>query len=230
MAAAVCLLFVGVANAGTMENAKIALHLQPHNTGKLDTCTLMSSPTCHSDSETSNLNLQGAVGVSYDAYIAVLDANSTSGVGGATFGLAYPASLGLFGNGLCADLEFPGQGWPATGGGNVITFDVITNCQNATNGAVDPTDVEGDNGMAVLYWLYVYAYGDATLAITQRNVAIPDFKIADCTAAEDSPLFPLYAGQLGFGTGIGYSPCVPPPVTPVEETTWGAIKSQFDGE
>ena len=118
---------------------KIAVHVQPRNTGKIATCDVGPAVPC------SQFQTAADVNVSYDVYVLVAEGTG-AGIGGATFGVEYDSTLDIFGYGLCADLEFPGGGWPASGGGNLITFDVITNCQ---------TSDYGEGIQAQLCWFYV---------------------------------------------------------------------------
>jgi len=52
-------------------------------------------------------------------------------------------------------------------------------------------------------------------------------KIAGCTAAETSLIFPLHAGRAGFGSEPGYDPCSLLLTVAVEPATWGWIKKSF---
>jgi hypothetical protein len=149
------------------------------------------------------------------------------GLAGAAFGIEYDGTGGsgvdFFGYELCADIEFPDGNWPANPpAGNTITWDSGSNCQNTP----DPSDPQG-HAAAVACGFYTYAYSTDSFQIIRRPVAVPDFKVSDCTAAESNPQYPYFAGKAGFGGGSSFDPCSE--VLPVEPVTWGGLKRQFRG-
>lgn len=210
-------LLSGNALAGTLDNIKLALHLEPHS-GKAH-CTT-NAPTefgCNNYLAASNLVVNGNTNTSYDMYIAALDVPVT-GIAGMEFGLSYNGNTAAYTTYLCADQEFAGEGWPHDNGVNTITW---IGCQNT----VDPTDPQGEVA-AVAYAIYIYAYSTDTICITPKsNSGV--LGAADCAAGNSSLLvqYPLNMGCVGLGL-LGFSPCEVF-YSPVEETTWGAIKSQF---
>ncbi len=160
-------------------------------------------------------------------YVVATGVPPSDGIAGAVFGIDYNglSSIGvdIFGWTLCGDIDFPANGWPGAGSGNVVTFSAATNCQRD----IIPTHPE-EGVHAVLGAFYAYAYSGDELRITRRNfVQNQDLQVADCTAtAEDIPLSSV--GSVKFSTNLspGCNPCVspcaePPPdppcfVTPTE--------------
>ena len=217
------------AGLGDQDLVKVGLHLTPKPT-KGTPCGTAPAGGFACDSpvnQTSALVVDGAVGVSYYMYMVLLDINTGPGVAGVALGINYngagSAGVDLFGAETCSDIEFPDGNWPDNPPcGNTITWSSAANCQQT----VDPSDPQGE-GYAIAYGFYAYAYSPDTFEIIKRPVAVPDFKVSDCTSAESNPVFPEAAGKAGFGQP-GYQPCVA--VVPVEESTWGNIKRQFGGE
>lgn len=148
------------------------------------------------------------------------------------FGINYD---GLPGSGIdvdswnmCADLEFPeGDGpgglpdWPESGTGTIITWNRLTNCQNISSEPYVPHTV-----VAIAGALNVWGYGPDQLSITPRPVS-GFAKVANCRSAEDriDGMVPSHLGIAGFCLP-GYNPCGLP--TPVESTTWGRVKQQYN--
>jgi hypothetical protein len=215
-------LMVGVAAAGTLDNAKAGLTLKPYNS--FLACGAAKIPTglaCDAPNSSSNLIVQGVAFVPYSMYLVALDIDASVGLGGMALGISYPADW-VVEWAKCCDQEFEGQGWPASGGGNTLTYAAAT-CPVGP----DPSDPQGE-ATRVLGWFTLYALSDGVFEITKRNIAIPDFTAADCAASSSDPEFPTYAGKVGIGSGVGYQPCVPPEVVPTQTTTWGAIKKGLE--
>lgn len=213
------LLLAGSASAGSNDTAKIALHLQAVPTGKAPSvCDRAPLPPCTAGD--SSLAVVGDLNTPYDLYVLVLDGSALAGVGGAAFGIEYGPGVVVSGWTLCADLDFSGapQGsqWPDSGSGNLLTWNVTTNCQNT------PAEGDLDYGVtAVLGALHVYSYAAETISITPRNYApTPDFSVTDCTPERSDPPYPDNAGRVAFGqvTG-GYDPCSPPDTIPPAQIT-----------
>ena len=208
--------------AGTNDVAKLALHLQAAPTGKASSvCDRAPLPPCTAGD--SSLVVVGDLNTPYDLYVLVLDGSALAGVGGAAFGIEYGPGVVVSGWTLCADLDFSGapQGsqWPDSGSGNLITWNVTTNCQNT------PAEGDLDYGVtAVLGALHVYSYAAETISITPRNYAPnPDFSVTDCTPEKSDPPYPDNAGRVAFGQiSQAYDPCSPPDsVGPSAITTLG---------
>jgi hypothetical protein len=148
------------------------------------------------------------------------------GLGGIEFGINYPGGyepagglqpICVFDWTLCADLEFPSTGWPAPGGGNLITWSTA-NCG---------PDVQPE--WFIMYkvagFFYLGAYSPAQFTITTRPVS-GLFKVADCAAVELDLTHDGYArGIAGFGnTSLAWPGCYSQGL-PVESTTWSGIKA-----
>jgi len=196
---------------------KIAIHIQvPAAKGA---CT-----TGAPNVACSTFNSQGDVTTPLNLYFIVAD-GPVGGIGGASFGLLYDSNLFAGAWNKCADQDFAGNGWPASGGGNAITW------------ATCPTDDYGEGIQGVLGFLYVYAYAPTFLQITQRDFitdpVVKQITVASCSAAE-TQLDQTQTGIAKFsanGVDQGCNPCLSTclPV-PVEASTWGHIKSSFGTE
>jgi hypothetical protein len=226
LTAAVSLLLVGGAFAGTQDGAVITLHAKAHTSKSLTLCTTWA-PTVPCSEYVSTWPL----GLSSDVYLVVAKApDAALGIAGMSCGIDYNgmASKGVdvFGWNLCADLQFTNSGaegeWPAAGGGNRITWVSTTNCQ---------TEVLGTDGVhAIGGAFYLYAYsGDVFQVTGNMNLVIPELAVADCNASTTMlPMDGQASGSVGFGEP-GCNPCVEycGPVVPVESTTWGRVKTQY---
>jgi len=117
--------------------ARIAVHLrQPV---AKNSCSV-APPTCF------GINTQGTLyPTGYFAYILVTDVDMAAGFRGVSFGVTYDGDLyegvDIYSWHGCADLEFPGAGWPAPGTGNLLSW---TSCPTL----VEP-DGPGTGGTAV---------------------------------------------------------------------------------
>jgi hypothetical protein len=212
---AFCFIMAGSAIAGTLDGAVIAMHASGKH-AKFGVCEAANSPDSLGIACSSFITDAQPLRVSNDVYIVVAKAAAGPGVGGCSFGILRSGpAVGFFGFTLCADLQFPNGGWPNSGGGNRITWVSTTNCQR---------DVIGTDGAhAVAGSFYLYATGNGTVSITPNNgLVVPELKVSDCNASESDV---TCVGAVGFGTSLGYNPCTNPCATPVEPTTWGAIKS-----
>ena len=186
--------------------ARIATHIQAHTT-KLQ-CT--PAPGGNAPAiPCSDYAVAGQTRVGYDLYL-VANAPSGSGVTGAILGIDYN---GAFGQGVdalgwtsCGDLDFPGNGWPQAGGGNVITW-TQANCQTQTL-----PGFESDGVHALLGAVYVYAYSPDLLRVTERTFTeLQELQVSDCALnVADLPLSAV--GKVAFtggGQQDGYNPCAP---------------------
>jgi hypothetical protein len=166
-----------------------------------------------------------------DVYLVVARAYPGPGIAGVSCGISYNATSGagvdVLGWTLCADLEFTNSGlngeWPASGGGNRITWVSTTNCQRTV---IDPDGVHAIAGV-----FYVYAYSEDYFSLDlNQNLQFPEFAVADCSAqvtylsvSEPQPYG--HAGCVGFGT-LGWTPCYGGFI-PTESMTWGKLKTKY---
>ncbi|HEX7878920.1 MAG TPA: hypothetical protein VF720_05890 [Candidatus Eisenbacteria bacterium] len=174
---------------------------------------------------------QGSLNTPYHVFVVVAPSDSMlqsgAGIAGLQFGLDYSGGFDPSGNPvlpidifswtLCATLEFitPTPQWPGPGGGNLITWDSVTNCQLGN--------------LAVAGYFYLTAYSPATLRLTPRPVD-QRAKVATCGAVELDTWNYYGLGIAAFSAGStvpGCNPCIYPcGIDPVESTTWSRIKSQ----
>jgi hypothetical protein len=206
--------------AGANANAKVALHIGSVTTK--NNC-LRGLVACQ------NIVTQGGLYPPnlYFTYALVTDGDAAAGISGVQFGVDHntggtvsdAVGFDSFGWTLCATLEFqtPGPAWGSTGSGNLITWN---GCEVTEPGGA------GTGVVAVAGYWYSGAYSPDCLSATPRPVDNAG-KVADCSAVEDIITgTPSHFGQVCFGTaGAGYNPCGL--ITPVENTTWSAIKGSY---
>lgn len=211
--------------AGTQDQANLAFHVQSRASKSTWVC------------DSANPNVQGLTCVQFvsewpilsgaDVYLLVTNADYDPGIAGLSCGIQFDPGVATFGWSLCADLDFPNGSWPASGGGNRITWVASTNCQQYSPEPFIPYTVQAVTGS-----FYMYAYSDGQMTVTPNNgLAIPELKVADCSAAE-SDLSAFAIPWLSFGTNYGFNPCFPckpnsPNCSPVEQATWGRIKVSY---
>ena len=202
----VLLLAVGLeeARAGSVPGPKVALHISA-TTSKAGSICSAWSPNAKGI-PCSDYVVQGSLNQDLLVYMVVRVDSLSSGIAGVTAGIEYN---GNFGQGvdvtswtLCTDgLEFPNAGprgdWPASGGGNSITW--IT-CAGQRIGNDGLHGVVGAFG--------VYAYSADQLKITpNRNLEIgPSLTVANCSGGEVHLDSTFAGGWAGFWT-IGRNPC-----------------------
>ena len=209
---AILVIWVGsavLADGNTNSNAVITLNAitpSPHRPvcefGGLQPC---STYQVHSDRLVST----------HTVYIIVAHGDSSAGVGGVSFGVELgPSTFAGFES--CADMELPSEGWPASGTGNQLTWNVDTNCQRNSG---------SDGVKAIIGAFFVFAYADSDyVKITSNNtVAQPKLSVTDCSGVESEILAP--GGMLGFLSLLGFNPCLDS--TPVEPSTWSKIKARY---
>ncbi len=231
--------------AGTNPNCVFTLHAKGHTTKATTICTTWS-PNSGTPLPCSNYNTSWPTKLVTDVYLVIARGDTALvpgwGLAGVSCGVYYDNAVGsgvdVFGWTLCADLEFtngnltcppdiPPCEWPISGGGNRITWVMTTNCQQTIAGS--------DGVHAVAGAFYLYAYNPDIFYLTHnRNLMIPELAVANCKANTD--LLPFNrAGQVAFstdGSALGCNPCTEPdwecdPPTPVEETTWGKLKTNY---
>lgn len=206
-------------DADTHRDAAVSLHLLERRPTSCSTIELVS---CE---DAINLGVTGEVFQSYYAVLAVISGNRDAGFGGLSLGIDYDGRSGsgveLSNWTLCADLEFPNGSWPAAGGGNRITWNVSTNCQQT-----EP-DI-GAGISAVAGYFYMTAYSEDVFELTEnRNLQIPEFAVADCAAGRTQLDPGERAGRISFHNGDGEAGYFPCPEVNYEATTWGNVKKQY---
>lgn len=200
LAAASLLLPGSVAEAGTQDNAVVALHVR----------TWLSKGVCTSGNPNStgipcsDYQTSWPLGTPSLAYLVVAHADPVAGIAGLSFGVEYGANLSVFWNG-CAFIDFASLDWPQNGSGNRITWDPTTSCQQ--------NEISPDGVHAVVGAFYVYAYAEDELRITGNTQLQCDTEvvIADCAGVETKILNPSRIGWVSFTDDPighpGYNPC-----------------------
>lgn len=166
----------------------------------------------------------------YYVYLLACGASDSTKVGGIECGIQYPGSynpdgdpagpITIFSWTRCATMEFPSAGWPASGSGNVMTWNSASCPGTRTEPGVRYSVI------AIGGYFYLGAYSAAQMYVTARP-ATGHAGIADCQARVDfieGQVVPRL-GSVGFGTH-GWNPCGP--IDPVQPTTWSAIKGAYD--
>lgn len=146
-----------------------------------------------------------------------------TGVAGFQCGIDYGPAITVDAWVRCADQDFPQLTWPAPNSGNTVTWSAVTNCQDQNTEPFVPGTV-----MAIGGYFDVYTTGlPEIMAVINRPVD-GKAKVVDCNFVEDDITFntPSQLGIVSFGASLGYNPCGG--ATPVESTTWGAIKKNYE--
>jgi hypothetical protein len=209
-------LVASTAFAGTQDFAVLALHAGTHFV-KGDTPCDWGSVAC-SDFTTEWPQLSSA-----NLYLVIARGEADPGIAALSCGVEYGPNLACYSFTLCTSgLQFPNDGgngeWPASLGGNRITWNAVTDCKRTVYGT------DGVHALAGSF--YVYAYGPDLFQITEnRNLLSgPELQVGDCSnSISDLPL--TAAGAIGFAGTEGYNPCTDG--TPVSQTTWGKVKTQY---
>lgn len=199
---------VAAAHAGENSSAKILLHIGP----------VTSKNACVAvPADCRSAVVSAPAGSAYNVYVCVGNGSDSVGVAGLQFGISYNGAgfqgVDIFSWSKCTDLEFAMAGWPSSNTGNLMTWAANSNCQ------------AGPGTVAAGYF-YMAVYTPDRLSLTPRpNDGAA--KVADCNAVEDdlTTQAPSALGYADFDTGLGYNPCQN--IVPVENTTWGGVKSLF---
>jgi hypothetical protein len=199
------------------DQAAMALHVSSRTSKNLCSIQLPTSCTDYSTSAAST--------GFYTIYLTVANYDST-GIAGMQFGVNYGGGPGT---GIdvatwksCSDLEFKDDTWPASGSGNVITWDYLGNCQgDLGTGNITRTPLTAGA-------FEVTTYSADAFSIIPRP-ADGRAKVSNCQLVETDITddVPSRLGSVSFGGGIGYNPCLGPQ-TPVHPTTWGSIKALYE--
>jgi hypothetical protein len=201
------------------KDASISLYLVPQS-GPLQ-CAAIDPPDCEND----ELLGEGSLYTSYYAILAVFNANGEAGIKGLSCGLEYnntpSQGVDVWSWTRCTDgLEFDNHNWPASGGGNRITWNT---CQNEEPGGA------GSGVTAIVGFFYLSAYSDDTFRVVQNTFdagAPPELVVASCEGAESYLNYPNQAGWVGFsddGSVKGNVQCG----KPKEDATWGEVKTRW---
>lgn len=196
----------GVAGAAPNSEARLAIHLLPH---AANGCARPgATPPC--SDIVSNGDTYPTL---YYAYLLVTNADAVAGIAGVQCGLDYDGTPGhgveVFGWTLCASMEAASTGWPASGGGNLITWDSSTRCQRA-----EPAG-SGTGVVATAGYFYLAAYEADRLSIKRRPLD-DAARVFDCAGASytledvNTPHDPPYLGYAAFSHGAvsqGFIPC-----------------------
>lgn len=202
-----------VAEGAGPDQPMLALHVAAYSSKNV--CAVPQLPSRCEDYSTNTTGTGF-----FQVYLTVSNYDSTL-IAGAQFGVQYAGAQGVgcdvFAWRSCADLEFASDSWPASGSGNLITWEYSANCQGDTLstpvlvGAFELSSYSGD-----------------IFSIVPRPVD-GRAKVANCAMIEtditdDSP---SRLGVVGFGADPGYNPCLGPQ-TPVRATTWGRLKTLYE--
>lgn len=219
-----------VSFAAPNTQAKIIIHLAAPTT-KAACTRSVANPSCQ-----NVLNRGNLYPTLYFANLLVMDGDAVGGISGLQCGIQYNAAPGqgvdVFGWTLCATLEFASAGpngpWPASGSGNLITWDASTKCQRTEPGG------PGTGVVANAGYFYCASYTPDQIQVIPRPVD-GVAKVADCASNEfviGGVGFPVgppsHLGACAFsanGVTTAYNPCGQP--TPVEPTTWSNVKGLY---
>lgn len=214
----------GAALAFDNNQAAIALHIAPAG----GSCTVPGLRGATLNQQTNMLSNPGT-GPFYYVYLLACNASDSTKVGGIECGIQYQGEFNELGNPTqplvvfgwtrCSTFDFQSTGWPAPGGGNVMTWDAL-NCPGTRSEPLVKYSV-----IAIGGYFYVGAYAPSTMYVTPRPVT-GSAAVSDCQARVDfvHGLIPTHLGSAGFGT-VGFNPCGAP--TPVQNSTWSTIKGQY---
>lgn len=153
---------------------------------------------------------------SYDVYLVLANVRA-EGALGVAFGILYDGNvqsgIDVFDWVGCGDLEFPGNGWPASGGGILATWN---QCQTQ--------DVGGEGVMITIGSIYTYAYSEDFYQLQKRDyLQTPDRKVLYCDDTED-PIDHDETGIVFFGPATGLNPCDP---VATQSLSWSGVKHLF---
>jgi hypothetical protein len=145
----------------------------------------------------------------FDLYLVAVD---VQGIAGARYGYTCEILSGgffFYGFNSCSDFEIPEAGFPSCGTGNAQTW---------------VGEQAGPHVTMGIQAMYVYAGTNARLCVgPDPRVGFAEF----CDGTEPAPLCNTVAsGGWGcFGVNrLGYNPC---DRVPVEQKSWGAVKSLY---
>lgn len=193
-----------VTDAAAVKNAngKWALHDAGMHDAKANTCAKVFTD-CNLD-----INTNGATGPTrHDIYIVAID---VVGIAGSRYGLCCDGPVYFYGWTKCTDFEIPTPGWPGCGQDNAQTWSVERPGPNVVLGILDA---------------YIYPSTVSMSICVDSRVGKAEW----CDANQPSPICvdatdPAYFGSVGFNGNSGYNPCN---IVPVEQRSWGSVKSLY---
>jgi len=212
----------GVANAGSLDDARIALRVGP----SIPSTKACKPANTQVDTDCVGWSAQDEAGVGAISYYYLTVGQAATGVGGISFSVEYPPADLLVSFINCTDgIPFTNGGFPASGGGNRLTW---TTCPQASSPDLTISDMQATvpSGIQVCFGaFYIYHYAaNSEFQIAPNHLSSGDeLAVGDCGAAV-SFLSPLAAAKIGIGTTDGYNPCGQ---IAAEPTTWGDLKGRF---
>lgn len=191
------------AHAVRNDNGKWALHDAGMHNAKMNTCAV-TILDCSTD-----INVAGGVGGERDdIYVVAIDVD---GIAGTRYGLCCDGPVFFYGWTKCSDFEIPTAGWPGCGEANAQTWSAEVPGPHVTVGILDA---------------YIYPSTQCMSICDDPRVGFAEF----CDGSEPSPICfrtssTPHFGSVAFnGAGCGYNPCN---VVPVEQKSWGGVKSLY---
>lgn len=210
------------------DNRDAAIGLYIKEKGARLSCSRITPLSC-GDSEAVT---SGELYVEYVAYLGVFNADAQLGVAGLECSLRYDdasrSGVDIDSWTLCADIDYPQDGWPGTSGdGNRIVWLTTTGCERE-----EPAGI-GTGVSAIAGFFTMTAYSEDKLQITpwkapSGSIYVPTCRIADCNGKSNYDIAPENQGYLAFsddGSAKGHLPCTQ---RIQEKTTWGTVKELYN--
>jgi hypothetical protein len=191
------------AHAVKNDTGKWALHNAGAHNSKTNNCTLTII-----DCSTEINTFGGIGGAREDIYVIAVD---VEGIAGTRYGICCDGPVYFYGWTKCSDFEIPSGGWPGCGEANAQTWGAEVPGPHVTVGILDT---------------YTYGTTQCLSVCADPRVGFAEF----CDGSEPSPICfsttsSPHFGSIEFnGSGCGYNPCN---VVPVEQRSWGAVKSIY---
>ena len=166
----------------------------------------------------------------YVAYLGVFNADAQLGVVGLECSLRYDdgtrSGVDIDSWQLCADMDFPHDGWPGNSGdGNRIVWKINTDCMNE-----EPAGI-GTGVTAIAGFFTLTAYSDDKLQIAPwkgtSSTSVPTSKINDCSNKEHE-IAPENLGYVVFSDDSNVKGKLPCTQSIREKTTWGTVKELYN--
>jgi hypothetical protein len=149
--------------------------------GSVSVCAQGTNPT---SGPQMDMRIDGAVDEAsakvFKVYV-VFPSGCHYGLYGAAWGIHYPAGIHVVGSGMCGDFELPDAGWPASGTGNSVTWNVAQNIWAVP-----------------MYWFAAYNDGPPATFDLAPNPSQGAVMAGDWVPAILDHIYAL--GKIGFGT------------------------------